>query len=490
MGNLLLLDIDGNVLTNHAITGLEFVDNIITYKKFTSTEKTSFAALTIKHNNIDRSNDFVFIKGTNINNNSYGIKYSIDSLDAMFKDIRVEIKEVSDNIPDIPYTDVFINYNIDTSITRNSTSANTTIGWSQGKLFDKNIVVTKLIVNLNIADSEQASSIKVYKLEDTITTFIGEFIVSVIGVNEIACNFTLNAGGRIVIFNNNTTLYYNSVDANGNSIYSYKLNNGNLVQNTIVNNATLSFDIEASYKQYTTEYRSFPNIIFMGDSITWLSSPRSWVEHFLSNFPHNQYVNVARSGARWTNMETTVYDITSTSSSQNPDSNVAWNQYNKIVNLYDNNQLFDPDVIIMAFGQNDFGYPTGTIANTFSDYNTIIGNEVNTVTDFCTSIRYVVELLRNKFPTTQIIILSPYQRNLQYANMLNLFSMGDRIEDCCKWLSIPIVRMDKELGIYGYKEIDNHIYLYDGLHPNEDGAYLIGTFLASKLLSLVQNKLK
>lgn len=491
MGSLGFYDIYMNRISFNVISSLEDSKDG-NGKSFTTPLEAVFLAKTVRFSAIDTINSFMLVEGDTLpqeyipfeqlTREEYNAK--IDELTKSYVELTSRVTELE---AIASYDKQYVSYGSDITSTSNIASINI---WSNKKSFERDVYIEG--IKTNIASYEDGANITLYQctpLPDNKYSLetIGTYNV-VAGINTILVEFVLRSGNYIGIMTSNCKLYYRGVvgpimmslnqPTSGSDIVTVK---------SELSNTSLSTDIIGYIKIPFEDKTPVPTTVFMGDSITWLASPRGWTEYFLEKYPIKDYINLARSGARWTNLATTEYDITSTSSSQNPDSNVAWNQYNKLLDYISKNPTFNPELIIMAFGANDFSSIKGTTNEAFADSSLMINADVTTVLDMCSSIRFVCELLRDKYPTAQLVIMTPLQRSMStIANFKNIFIMGDLIEDCCKYLSIPCIRQDKEVGIYAYQENAAYTFTYDGLHPNEEGAKLIGYYLSRRLQDVIR----
>lgn len=220
------------------------------------------------------------------------------------------------------------------------------------------------------------------------------------------------------------------------------------------------------------------NIALMGDSITHLASPNSWVEHFDDRSKYANINNLSRSGATWSHTSETVYDITSTGGDIAPD-NVIWNQYNRLVAGIAAETMVIPNVIFIFAGTNDIQRTIGDLSTEFASGTTILDKAPGTHTNICKAARFVIENIWSSWPNCQVILATPMQKGI--ADNTTIFAIGDAIEGCGKYLSIPVIRTDKELGMYGFKELNANYFTYDKLHPSEVGALLLGKFFTKKI---------
>jgi len=221
-------------------------------------------------------------------------------------------------------------------------------------------------------------------------------------------------------------------------------------------------------------------IVFMGDSIT--ADPSWWTANLLQKVSFLNFLNLARSGATWSHESGTVYDITSTGGSTTSE-NVIWNQVNKLIDKVTNSLTPTPDVVCILAGTNDYARTIGSASSAFSDNYPITGNAAGTILDVSTAVRYCCELILTNYPSCQIILVTPLQRGQEDNSVI--FNIGQAIKDCGEYLAAQVIDAGKESGIYGKKETNLDIFLYDNLHPNAAGNEKIGAFMAMKLKNII-----
>ena len=235
---------------------------------------------------------------------------------------------------------------------------------------------------------------------------------------------------------------------------------------------------ELKQDSFVNVIKANENIVFLGDSITAATNENDYVVKILEKIKFNNVLRLARSGATWTNTAETVYDITSNGGSTTPD-NVIWNQINKLKHRTDNEEFPIPTTIFISAGTNDFGRPKGTYSTAFT--GTILDKNANTITDLYKAIRFNIELLLSYYPNVRILLATPIQRGI--ADNSTIFEIGNIIQECSNTLSIKNYRQDREVGIYGYNEVNQDIFLYDNLHPNVAGANKIADYISKKFIS-------
>lgn len=234
-------------------------------------------------------------------------------------------------------------------------------------------------------------------------------------------------------------------------------------------------------------------ICIFGDSITWLSisgNPnRGWVTHFLNLLKFKKSVNYARSGATWSNTVNTEYNITENTGSVS-DNNVIYNQFNRLLNDISNGSEV-PDYIIIAAGTNDAWYPSSrpdalskTAKEVFEDESTdyLESVNINQCTSIAQAFRYVAEMIIKNLPNAKVVVCTPLQSTAFTADRNK--SITEVIASCANYMSWNVIVQSEECGVSRLQEKRGYKNTYDGTHTSEEGAILIGSYLANKFMSL------
>jgi lysophospholipase L1-like esterase len=141
-------------------------------------------------------------------------------------------------------------------------------------------------------------------------------------------------------------------------------------------------------------------------------------------------------------------------------------------------------VVVILCGTNDYYKTQGSASSAFTPAYPITGNATGTILDISTAIRYSCELILDSYPNCQIILTTPIQRG--DADNSVMFSIGQIIKDCANQLSVSVIDVGKEVGIYGEKEVLTNTFLNaDGLHPSALGNEKMGAFMARRLKNLI-----
>ena len=212
--------------------------------------------------------------------------------------------------------------------------------------------------------------------------------------------------------------------------------------------------------------------LFLGDSITALTGNRSWVENFLLRTGAVKVANVAVSGAQLNDYEDTVYDGDPKSSVQH--NNTLGNQVQKIIN----NQYETPDLIIIAIGTNNGITADATrLSAAYTNYPPLADLD-KTYSEG--AFRYCNETLHNLYPDAKIIWCNPIPRAVS-QNVISAYA--DALRTLTNWGSAYNIETNR-CGIIAANEVSEHIYLQDGLHPNQWGAEKMAEYNAAAISQL------
>lgn len=229
----------------------------------------------------------------------------------------------------------------------------------------------------------------------------------------------------------------------------------------------------------------------LGDSITWLSlssnPKRGWARYFARNMKFAELRNYARSGATWSNSATTKVNTEAYSASTTPD-NVIFNQLQRL--FLDLGNGFKPDYIVIAAGINDVWFPdarpdalartAGEIMESEQRYS---DKDVSACTSIAESIRLVAELLWQRLPDVQVILLSPMQStSVEYSKLRQATEI---IRGCADYLGWGFISQMDEIPVNRIREKWENRLTYDGTHTSELGAKVVGDILSSKIHKLL-----
>lgn len=236
-------------------------------------------------------------------------------------------------------------------------------------------------------------------------------------------------------------------------------------------------------------------ILFMGDSITELGDgPRGWVRYFNEIVKPAYYVNVAVSGATWSDKVTnTVYDGDPVFEGRGGDANlnVLGNQVEKVRRGFaaGDADYAAFDYIFIAAGTNGGCGPSiewaiEDIPNHFMlPDGTPLPLEQVDRTLWPGAMRYAYEHLRAMYPEATIFFCAPVQGAEESRPYARIEGRGRLMKAICDRISDVVFVNTFNCGICGIfeKAQTNGRDLLDGLHPNVNGAKKIGEYNARAL---------
>lgn len=236
-------------------------------------------------------------------------------------------------------------------------------------------------------------------------------------------------------------------------------------------------------------------VAILGDSNTSIggddcAKPQGWTKWFVEKFAPLSCRSFARSGATWTNTANTRRNVKEDTDLLSDD-NVVFNQVCRLFEACDSDAQAVPDLVIIAAGTNDAwfyakrpGLFGKTASQAFSSAKGfIVGRKPSTVCSLAESVRYVCEMLIERLPNTQIILLTPMQTIK--APYERTQKVGNIIEECAHRMSIPVVRQDYCNGVYDVRERTKHIRTTDGTHTSIEGAKRNGYLIANQIAALL-----
>ena len=232
------------------------------------------------------------------------------------------------------------------------------------------------------------------------------------------------------------------------------------------------------------------HIVALGDSNTWLAgdsctNPRGWITVVKEQMQPTSCRSYARSGATWTHTDSTKYNTKEYTALLGND-NVIYNQVNRLREDCTAGRQPLPDLILILAGTNDMWFQAKrpkafsrsaeeVCGDTVRLYPTLLPNKVLSMAE---AIRYDYELLRDFCPTAKIVLLTPMQATKVSRELV--MQTGELIDQCGALLQMPVIRLD-EVGIDSEEEQRQKRYTSDGVHTNEEGATLIGSYVVEKL---------
>ena len=257
------------------------------------------------------------------------------------------------------------------------------------------------------------------------------------------------------------------VPANANYYILSKYNYGglsSLSSTTIYSTQGALADIE-QLKNKTYNYADSISILCIGDSLTegdYGSEPAGTKNVHLQNYPYylQKYLkcNVHNFG------KCGYTPIT------------YWN--NQISNI--DFEILSPDVAVIMLGTN--GSMTDSLDTDVEPYQNYNDYANTGVGDYCKIIEYIYEQTNG---LCQIVLCTcPYvdpSKRINYANSVTI--SNNVIRKIAKKYHLPLIDVNEELGIS--KVNSNTFQPIDGLHMNQYGYSRLGTFIGSKLKSLI-----
>lgn len=241
-----------------------------------------------------------------------------------------------------------------------------------------------------------------------------------------------------------------------------------------------------SFEEITTSGK--PRIALLGDSMTWIGgdscqNETGWT-HVLKESGLAGAIDVyARSGATWTNTESTRRNPKHYSEILHDD-NVVFNQAVRLTERADTSDS-SPDIIILFAGANDAWFASkrpGIFDSQPLQPNDLTSHLPSHSTTLEGSIRLVSEILHTRFPEATILFVAPLQMAKTDSNTIH--QVSDIIEVTAAKLGWATLRADKETCITHDQESQSPEYTYDGVHTNPSGARILGEYIIGHLLDL------
>lgn len=132
----------------------------------------------------------------------------------------------------------------------------------------------------------------------------------------------------------------------------------------------------------------------------------------------------------------------------------------------------DVDTIVVFGGTNDYGHENGV------ELGEITSNDNFT---FNGALNNLINLLKNNYPTSTIVILTPLHRTNENVSINGtgyiLKDYADAIISAANRHNIKLIDLFNELELN-----PNDISLFpDGLHPNDEGHLILAEYLGNKL---------
>ncbi len=138
----------------------------------------------------------------------------------------------------------------------------------------------------------------------------------------------------------------------------------------------------------------------------------------------------------------------------------------------------DADLVLVFGSTNDFGHgnaPFGELTD-------------RTDATFCGACHVLFRGLVEKYPTARIVILTPLQRADQHNPSANtgrpLIDYVDTVMTIAAEYALPVLDLYRTSGMCATLPIHQQLYLPDGLHPSDAGAYRMAERIAGFLAAL------
>ncbi|MCR5069570.1 MAG: SGNH/GDSL hydrolase family protein [Prevotella sp.] len=233
------------------------------------------------------------------------------------------------------------------------------------------------------------------------------------------------------------------------------------------------------------------NVVILGDANTALggddcTGERGWTKWFKEAFAPATCISYARAGATWTNNALTKRN-TEEKVNVVGNSNVIYNQVNRLKDIYKAGEQPEPSLIIVACGTYDAWFDSKrpemfdmSASKAFkTSLQDLLMKKVHQVTSLSESVRYNCEILRDAFPDSRIVLVTPLQS--VSAGEAKIKKVSDVIEDCGKRLSFTVIRLDKDGCVkFADERIKKH-YTKEGNLTSVEGAKLTGELIAERL---------
>lgn len=133
----------------------------------------------------------------------------------------------------------------------------------------------------------------------------------------------------------------------------------------------------------------------------------------------------------------------------------------------------DANVIVVFGGTNDYGHGDAPLG-AFED---------RTPETFFGACHFLMQGLIEKYPTAQIVIMTPLHREDEDTQTPDLKTYVDIIKQTAEYYSIPVLDLFASSGMQPKIPIIKEKYVPDGLHPNDNGHEII----AHKLEMFLKN---
>ena len=132
----------------------------------------------------------------------------------------------------------------------------------------------------------------------------------------------------------------------------------------------------------------------------------------------------------------------------------------------------DADVVVVFGGTNDYGHGDAPLG------------EMNdrTVWTYYGALHVLFTALIEKYPTAQIVVLTPLHREDEEKRTPTLKPFVDATRQVAEYYSLPVLDLWANYGIQPRIPVMKNMYVPDGLHPNDAGHAI----LANKLRAFLE----
>lgn len=138
----------------------------------------------------------------------------------------------------------------------------------------------------------------------------------------------------------------------------------------------------------------------------------------------------------------------------------------------------DADLVLVFGGTNDYGHGDAPFGD-FSD---------RTNDTYMGACHFLFSELIKKYPAARIVVMTPCQRtggnNPSAANGRPLIDYVDAMAEVAAYYSLPVLDLYRKGGICPDIEAHRAMFMPDGLHPNDAGAYRLAETMAVFLQAL------
>jgi lysophospholipase L1-like esterase len=132
----------------------------------------------------------------------------------------------------------------------------------------------------------------------------------------------------------------------------------------------------------------------------------------------------------------------------------------------------DADVVVVFGGTNDYGHGDAPLGEMID----------RTVWTYYGALHVLFTALIEKYPTAQIVILTPLHREDEEKRTPILKPFVDATRQVAEYYSLPVLDLWANYGIQPRIPVMKNMYVPDGLHPNDAGHGI----LANKLRAFLE----